>query len=188
MSDVTQLMEAAGRGEAGASERLLDRVYAELRRMAEQRLHGDAAGLTLQPTVLVHDVWLQLCGPEAGGAFANRAHFFSAAAGAMRRMLIDRARRKHAAKRGGRMEHVDLDSVEIAATANDDVLLKIDEALERLAREDPAVAELVRLRFFAGLKIEEAAETLGISERTAKRYWTFARAWLYDALQEDAAA
>lgn len=188
MSDVTQLMQAAGRGEAGASERLLERVYAELRRMAEQRLHGDAAGWTLQPTVLVHDAWLQLCGPDSGAAFANRAHFFSAAAEAMRRMLIDRARRKHAAKRGGQIAQVDLDSVEIAVTANDETLLRVDEALDRLAREDAAVAELVRLRFFAGLKIEEAAETLGISERTAKRYWTFARAWLYDALREETAA
>jgi RNA polymerase sigma factor (TIGR02999 family) len=186
MSDVTQLLAAASRGEAGAGEQLLNVVYAELRRIAEQKLSGDAAGHTLQPTALVHEVWLQLAGPEGQPGFANRAHFFGAAAQAMRRLLIDRARRRQAAKRGGGAEHIDLDSVDIAATAEDTVLLRIDEALEKLAAEDPAAAELVRLRFFVGMKIEEAAETLGISERTAKRYWTFARAWLYDALQAEA--
>jgi RNA polymerase sigma factor (TIGR02999 family) len=185
MSEVTQLLEAAGRGEQAASEQLLNVVYAELHRMAEQKLSGDAAGLTLQPTVLVHDAWLQLAGDKGQPDFANRAHFFSAAALAMRRILIDRARHKRAEKRGSGAEHIDLDSVDVAVNANDETLLRIDEALEKLAKEDPPSAELVRLRFFVGLKNEEAAEVLKISERTAKRYWTFARAWLYDELQRD---
>lgn len=185
MSEVTQLLEATRRGDRGASEQLLNLVYAELRRMAESKLSGDAAGDTLQPTALVHDAWLQLAGADGQPDFANRAHFFSAAAQAMRRLLIDRARQKQAQKRGGGVEHLDLDSVDVAATANDTVLLRMDEALEKLAREDPDAAELVRLRFFVGLKIEAAAEVMGISARTAKRYWTFARAWLYDALQEE---
>jgi RNA polymerase sigma factor (TIGR02999 family) len=119
-----------------------------------------------------------------GTSFQNRAHFFGAAAQAMRRILIDRARRRQAEKRGGGVEHVNLDDVDIAVNANDETLLRLDEALERLERQDAEIAELVRLRFYAGMKNEEAAEVLGISERTAKRYWTFARAWLFDALTE----
>jgi RNA polymerase sigma factor (TIGR02999 family) len=184
MSDVTQLLEAAERGEHDAAEQLLKRVYAELHGMAERKLAGDAGNYTLQPTALVHDAWLQLVGDGPPG-FANRAHFFGAAAQAMRRILIDRARRKHADKRGGGAEHIDLDSVDVAVNANDTTLLRIDEALEKLAREDPPSAELVRLRFFVGLKNEEAAEVLNMSERTAKRHWAFARAWLYDELQCD---
>jgi RNA polymerase sigma factor (TIGR02999 family) len=133
----------------------------------------------------VHDAWLQLVGGENPGRFANRTHFFGAAAQAMRRILIDRARRRRADKRGGGVEPLDLDSVDLAATASDTALLRIDEALEKLAREDPDSAELVRLRFFVGMKHDEAAEALGISERTAKRYWQFARAWLYDELRMD---
>ena len=184
MSQVTRLLEAAWRGERAAEEQLLKVVYAELHRMAEQRLSGDSANQTFQPTALVHDAWLQLVGPDAAPHFSNRAHFFGAAAQAMRRILIDRARRKHAEKRGGGVEHVDLDSVDVAMNTGDTTLLRIDEALDKLAREDPPSAELVRLRFFAGLKNEEAAEVLNISERTAKRYWTFARAWLYDELKK----
>lgn len=153
--------------------------------MAEIHLAGEQPGQTLQPTALVHDAWLQLAGGEQPARFANRAHFFNAAAQAMRRILIDRARRRRAEKRGGGVEHVDLDAVDLAANAGDTTLLRIDEALEKLAREDPASAELVRLRFFVGMKLEEAAGALGISERTAKRYWQFARAWLYDELRRD---
>jgi len=188
MNDVTRLLLAADQGEHDAAERLLNVVYAELHRMAEQKLSGDAGNHTLQPTALVHDAWLNLVGDNGSVGFANRAHFFGAAAQAMRRILIDRARSKHAAKRGGGAEHVDLDSVDIAANADDTTLLRIDGALEKLAKEDPASAELVRLRFFVGLKIEEAAEVLNISERTAKRRWTFARAWLYDELWSDGSA
>ena len=185
MSEVTRLLEAVERGEREAEERLLDLVYSELHRMAEQKLAGEASGHTLQPTILVHDAWLQLVGNDIGPRFTNRAHFFGAAAQAMRRILIDRARRRHAEKRGGDAARVDLDLVDIAVSADDATLLRIDEALERLSKEDPPSAELVRLRFFAGLRIEEAAEVLQISERTAKRYWTFARAWLYDELRRD---
>jgi RNA polymerase sigma factor (TIGR02999 family) len=185
MSDVTRLLEAAGRGESDAGEKLLHVVYSELHRMAEQKLAGEMPGQTLQPTALVHDAWLQLVGKDGRAEFANRAHFFGAAAQAMRRILIDRARRKRAEKRGGGAEHIDLDSVDIAINSSDTTLLRIDEALEKLAKEDPPSAELVRLRFFVGLKNDEAAEVLNISERTAKRYWTFARAWLYDELQRD---
>ena len=185
MNDVTRLLMAAQQGEPDAAEQLLNVVYAELHRMAEQKLSGDAANQTLLPTALVHDAWLQLVGETGSVDFANRAHFFGAAAQAMRRILIDRARSKHAVKRGGGAEHVDLDSVDVAANADDTTLLRIDEALEKLAQEDPPSAELVRLRFFVGLKNEEAALVLNISERTAKRHWTFARAWLYDELQRD---
>ena len=178
---MTQLLAAAQRGERGADEQLLKLVYAELHNMAERKLAGDAGNRTLQPTALVHDAWLQLVGDDQPD-FANRAHFFGAAAQAMRRILIDRARRKFADKRGSGAEHVDLDSVEVAVNADDTTLLRIDDALEKLAREDPPAAELVRLRFFVGLKNEEAAEALNISVRTAKRHWTFARAWLYDEL------
>ena len=182
MSDVTRLLEAAQRGEADAQEQLLKLIYSELHRMAEQRLAVEQPGQTLQTTALVHDAWFQLVGTDGRAHFANRAHFFGAAAQAMRQILIDRARRKRAQKRGGGVEAIDLDSVEVAAAASDTTLLRIDEALEKLALEDPPSAELVRLRFFVGMKTEEAAAALGISERTAKRYWQFARAWLYEEL------
>jgi len=188
MSDVTRLLEAAERGDANAQEQLLNVIYSELHRMAEQRLADEAPGQTLQATALVHEAWLHLVGNDGRARFANRAHFFGAAAEAMRRILIDRARRKRAEKRGRGLEHLDLDSIEIAATASDTALLRIDEALEKLAQEDPQSAELVRLRFFVGMKLEEAADALGISERTAKRYWQFARAWLYDELRNDGEA
>ena len=169
MSDVTRLLEAAERGDRDAEEQLLQLVYSELYCMAEQKLAGEAPGQTWQPTALVHDAWLRLADGDTPLSFANRAHFFGAAAQAMRRILIDRARRRRAEKRGGGAEHVDLDSVDVAVNADDNSLLRMDEALEKLAKEDPPSAELVRLRFFAGLRIEEAAEVLQISERTAKR-------------------
>jgi len=184
MNDVTRLLEAAERGEQDVAEKLLDVVYAELHRMAEQKLSGDAGNRTFQPTALVHDAWLQLVGDGQPG-FSNRAHFFGAAAHAMRRILIDRARHRRAEKRGGGVEHVDLNSVDVAVDANDTTLLRLDEALEKLALVDPHAAEVVRLRFFVGLSNEEMAELLNISERTARRHWTFARAWLADELQRD---
>lgn len=183
MSDLTRLLAAAERGDPDAPEHLLNAVYAELHRMAEQKLVGESSP-TLQPTALVHDAWLQLAGGDGSPSFSSRAHFFGAAAQAMRRILIDRARKRGAEKRGGGVEHINLDEVDIAINASDDTLLLIDEAVGKLAREDPESAELVRLRFYVGMKIEEAAEVLGVSERTAKRYWSFARAWLFDALQE----
>jgi RNA polymerase sigma factor (TIGR02999 family) len=186
MSDVTRLLQTAKRGGRDAEEELLKEVYTELRRLAESKLASEGSGHTLQPTELVHNAWSQLVGDDGKLGFANRAHFFGAAAQAMRRILIDRARRRRAEKRGGGAEHVDLDSVDVAVNVDDGLLLRIDEALEKLAQEDPPSAELIRLRFFVGMKIDEAAEVLGISERTAKRYWQFARAWLYDELQTDA--
>jgi RNA polymerase sigma factor (TIGR02999 family) len=178
---MTRILDSLQAGDALAAERLLPLVYSELRRLAAARMAQEAPGQTLQPTALVHEAWLRLVTAEHQD-WQNRAHFFGAAAEAMRRILIERARRKQAAKRGARAEHIDLDKIEVAATANDETLLAIDEALEKLALEDARCAELVKLRFFVGLDYNEAAKALGISERTAKRYWTFARAWLYREL------
>jgi RNA polymerase sigma factor (TIGR02999 family) len=156
---------------------LLVLVYSELRRLAAAKMAREAPGQTLQPTALVHEAWMRLGGD--GQRWENRAHFFGAAAEAMRRILIDRARRKLAARHGGGGEHVDLDEVEIAAPAKDDELLAVHEALDALATHDARKAELVKLRYFAGLSIDEAANVLGISIPTAKRDWAYARAWLF---------
>ena len=176
MADLTLLLGAIQRGEPDAPGALLAQVYAELRQLARAKMAREQPGHTLQPTALVHEAWLRL----GDQPFENRAHFFSAASEAMRRILIDRARRKLAAKHGANAEHVDADEIEIAApTPKDDELLAVHEALDALATHDPRKAELVKLRYFAGLTIEEAAEVLGISAPTAKRDWTYARAWLY---------
>lgn len=165
-------------GEAGASERLIELAYADLRRMAARRLPPSGADQTLQPTALVHEAWLRLGGDEMRG-WNNRAHFFAAAATAMRSILVDRARRRKARRHGGGQERVALDAVEIAgADACDDQVLAVHDALERLALEDPPKAELVKLRYFAGLSVEEAAQVLGVSAATAHRWWVYARAWL----------
>ena len=182
MSDVTRLLEAVRHGDARTGEELLPLVYAELRQLARAKMAREQPGHTLQPTALVHEAWLRLgCGAAAGEQrFENRAHFFSAAAEAMRRILIERARRKLAARHGAGAEHVDADDIEIAApTAKDDELLAVHEALDALAAHDARKAELVKLRYFAGLTIEEAADVLAISVPTAKRDWTYARAWLF---------
>ena len=184
---VTQILDALQSGDALASERLLPLVYSELRQLAAARMAQEAPGQTLQPTALVHEAWLRLVSAEHQN-WQSRAHFVGAAAEAMRRILIERARRKQAAKRGARAAHVDLDQVDIAATTDDETLLAINDALEKLALEDASCAKLVKLRFFVGLDYTEAAKALGISERTAKRYWTFARAWLYRELNGDAQA
>lgn len=146
---------------------------------------NEAAGHTLQPTALVHEAWLRLAGNDASVQFANRAHFFAAAAEAMRRILIERARRKSAGKRGGGWQRLDLDRVEIATDADDDTLLLVNEALDQLAQHDARAAEIVKLRFFGGLTLEEVGQVLGFTERTAKRHWAFARAWLYDAMRKE---
>jgi len=184
MSDLTKLLEATERGEAHAAEQLLPLVYGELRKLAAARMANEANGHTLQPTALVHEAWLRLTGNNEAKCFANRAHFFSAAAEAMRRILIERARRKLAEKRGGKRERVDLDKVELASDTDDDTLLMVNESLERLAKEDAKAAEIVKLRFFGGLTLEEVGQNLGFTERTAKRYWAFARAWLYDDMRQ----
>lgn len=174
--EITRLIEAIRHGESGADAELLGSIYAELRRMARAKMTSEQPGDTLQATALVHEAWLRL-GEQR---FENRAHFFGAADEAMRRILIERARRKLAAKHGGGAEHVNADDIEIAApTEKDDELLAVHEALDALAEHDARKAELVKLRYFAGLMIEEAADVLGISAPTAKRDWTYARAWLF---------
>jgi RNA polymerase sigma factor (TIGR02999 family) len=182
LSDVTRILEAVARGDQASADELLPLVYGELRKLAAAKMAHEAPGQTLQPTALVHEAWLRLVGNE-DQRWDCRAHFLAAAAEAMRRILIDNARRKNAQKRGAGAERVDLDAVELATNADDTQLLRINDALEALAKEDPPCAELVKLRFFIGLTNEQAAEAMGVSERTAKRYWTFARAWLYDHLR-----
>ena len=179
MSHVTDLLDSIQDRDAQAPERLLPLVYAELRQLARAKMAREQPRHTLQPTALVHEAWLRL-GEQP---FENRAHFFGAAAEAMRRILIERARRKLAAKHGAGAEHVDADEIEIAApTAKDDELLAVHEALDALAAYDARKAELVKLRYFVGLTIDEAADVLGISAPTAKRDWTYARAWLFRAI------
>jgi RNA polymerase sigma factor (TIGR02999 family) len=182
MNDVTRILAAIEQGDPRASEELLPLVYKELRRLAKQRLAQEKPGQTLQATALVHEAYLRLVGGEEAQRWNSRGHFFAAAAEAMRRILVENARRKRAEKHGGRFERQDLDGIDIAAPAPTEDLLALDEALEGLAREEPACAELVKLRFFAGLTQEEAARALGVTRRTADRYWAFARAWLYQAL------
>ena len=178
MNDLTRILTALKTGQAPSTDELLPAVYEELRRMAAGRMAVERPGHTLQPTALVHEAWLQLVDTPAR-TWQNRAHFFGAAAEAMRRILIASARKKLTRRRGARAGHLDVDEIEIAAPAPDDQILALDEALDRFATLEPKQAELVKLRYFAGLKIEEAAEVLGISLDTAKRWWTYARAWLF---------
>lgn len=179
MHDITLMLQAAQRDEPGAADRLMRPVYDELRALAAAKLAGEEVGRTLQPTALVHEAWLRLGGDQQT-PWQNRAHFFSAAAEAMRRILIDRARRRRRVRRGSGQRPLNLEEVdEPAAAADAEHVLAVDEALERLAAEDAEQAKLVKLRYFAGLTLEEAAKVMGISESTAKRWWTFARAWLF---------
>jgi RNA polymerase sigma factor (TIGR02999 family) len=182
MSDVTEILTAIDQGQARADE-LLPLVYEELRKLAAARMAQESPGQTLQPTALVHEAWLRLVG-GANPQFDGRAHFFAAAAEAMRRILIDNARRKRASRHGGGQARVDIHNVEIAAASRDDELLAVHEALDRLAAEDAGLAELVKLRFFVGLTNKEAAEILGVSEPTVERRWSFARAWLFREMKE----
>jgi RNA polymerase sigma factor (TIGR02999 family) len=178
VSEITRILDAAQRGEPSAASELLPLVYGELRRLAAHKMAREAPGHTLQPTALVHEAWLRLVTPEQQAQFQNRAHFFGAAAEAMRRILVDRAREKKALKRGGDWERVELESVEVFSRMPDDELLALDEALDRLATVDTRAAEMVKLCFFVGLTQEEAARELGVSLATAERIWAFARAWL----------
>jgi RNA polymerase sigma factor (TIGR02999 family) len=182
VSDVTRILEAAQQGDLTAADQLLPLVYEELRRLAAHRMANETAGHTLQPTALVHEAWLRLVGNE-NQKWDGRAHFFAAAAEAMRRILIERARRKHAARHGGGKQRVDIQEMDLAAPTDDDQLLAVNDALDKLATEHKVEAELVKLRYFVGMTNEEAAEVLGISLRTAKYYWTHARAWLYREIQ-----
>lgn len=178
MSDITRILERVQEGDTTAARELVPLVYDELRRLAARRMARESAGHTLQPTALVHEAWLRLAAKEEA-RFENRAHFFGAAAEAMRRILIERARRRLAARRGGGMERVDLDEIEIPSPAgDDDSLLQVNEALEKFSALDPRKAELVNLRYFVGMSFEEAAAALGIAVPTAKQWWAYARAWL----------
>jgi RNA polymerase sigma factor (TIGR02999 family) len=183
VSEFTQILERVERGDLPAAAELLPVVYDELRRLAAQKMTREAAGHTLQPTALVHEAWLRLGGRDAP-AFQNRAHFFGAAAEAMRRILIEHARRRLAAKRGAGVEVVALDGLEISSpVADDDQLLAVNEATEKLSAVDPRKAELAKLRYFVGLNFEEAAAALGIAVPTAKQWWAYARAWLTVEMQ-----
>lgn len=179
MSDVTLLLQVAAAGDPRAASELLPLVYDELRRLATHRLAGERGNLTLQPTALVHEAWLRLAGDDGQAQFQNRAHFFGAAAEAMRRIRIERARRRLAAKRGSGAAPLDVDEIEIPSpTPDDDTLLLVHEALEKFSVIDPRKAELVKLRYFVGMNFEETAAALGIAVPTAKQWWAYARAWL----------
>jgi RNA polymerase sigma factor (TIGR02999 family) len=184
MSDITLMLQAVARGERQASSDLLPLVYEELRQLAGSRMAREAAGQTLQPTALVHEAWLRLVG-EGNRTWENRAHFFGAAAEAMRRILIENARRKSRLKRGGRQERLDIQDLELAATSADDKILLIDEALERLQAEDPEKAKIVMLKFFGGLTNQEVAESLKVTERTVERQWAFAKAWMFRCIRTE---
>jgi RNA polymerase sigma factor (TIGR02999 family) len=184
MSDVTQLLDAAAAGDRKAAADLLPVVYDELRKLAAVRLAAESPNQTLQPTALVHEAYLRLVGPADGSRWDSRAHFFAAAAEAMRRILVDSARRKRSHKHGGDRRRVELPDVPAKAEVADGRLLALDAALTRLAAEDPVAARVVELRHFAGLSIDDVAVTLGISRATAYRHWTYARAWLKDAITE----
>ncbi len=181
MSHVTRLLDAAAAGDRRAATDLLPLVYDELRKLAAARMAAEAPGHTLNATALVHEAYLRLVGDHP---FADRSHFFRVAAEAMRRILIDHARQKRRIRHGGDRERVPLSDVEVAAEAPAEELLALDEALDRFAARDPVKAELVKLRYFVGLSEEEAAAALGVSRATASRYWTYARAWLINALDE----
>jgi RNA polymerase sigma factor (TIGR02999 family) len=180
MGEVTRIFEVLPGDPTDAAE-LMPLLYEELRKLAAQKLAGEPVGQTLQPTALVHDAWLRMTTGHPQ-KWQNRAHFFAAAAEAMRRILIDNSRRRNAQKRGAGVEPIDLDGLNLATEADDTTLLMVNEALELLAQQDAPAAKVVELRFFLGLSNEEAAQCLGISERTVKRQWAFARAWLYDQL------
>jgi RNA polymerase sigma factor (TIGR02999 family) len=187
VSTIPFLIHAVEKGDPQTAEKLLPMVYGELRRLAAHRMASQPAGHTLQPTALVHEAFLKLAG-NAEQTWADRRHFFAAAAEAMRHILVDRARRKAAVRHGGNQQPVQLDDVLVAGPVADEHVIAINDALEQLAERDPNAAELVKLRFFAGFSSVEAAELLGVSERTAKRMWSYARAWLFDEVQRTAGA
>jgi RNA polymerase sigma factor (TIGR02999 family) len=182
MSEVTRILTAIEQGDPRAIEQLLPLVYDELRKLAAEKMARESPGHTLQPTALVHEAFLKLVGPAPGAAWNGRTHFYAAAAEAMRRILIDHARRKQRDRHGGGRKRVDFPEAELVAEAPSHDLLALDEALTRFAAADPQKAELVRLRYFAGLTLEEAADLLGISRATAARHFAYARAWLFDAI------
>jgi RNA polymerase sigma factor (TIGR02999 family) len=184
MNDVTRILSAIERGEPQAAGQLLPVVYGELRRLAKQRLAQEKPGQTLQPTALVHEAYLRLVEGEDARRWNTRGHFFAAAAEAMRRILVENARRKRAEKHGGRLGRQDLDAIDIAAPVPSQDLLALDEALTKLEAEDPVKARLVMLRYFAGLSEEDTANILGLSRTSVQRYWRYAKVWLLGELRE----
>lgn len=185
MNDVTRILSAIEQGDPQAAVELLPLVYNELRRLAAQKIAQEATGQTLQATALVHEAYLRLVDVEKVQQWNSRGHFFAAAAEAMRRILVDRAREKGRAKRGGKLQRLDIDAVALATSVTPDQLLAVDEALTKLALDDPAAADIVKLRYFAGLTIDEAGQALGLSTATAYRHWNYARVWLHAELLED---
>jgi RNA polymerase sigma factor (TIGR02999 family) len=185
MGELSRILSAIEQGDPHAAGQLLPLVYDELRRLAAHKMAQEKPGQTLDATALVHEAYLRLVGQGEEPHWNSRGHFFAAAAEAMRRILINRARDKVRLKRGGGRKRIDLDKLTVADQTTDDDLIALDDSLERLARENPACAELVKLRFFAGLTLEEAAASLGLARRTADRTWAYARAWLYEALSHE---
>jgi RNA polymerase sigma factor (TIGR02999 family) len=185
MNDVTEILSQIEEGDDQAAERLLTVVYDELRKLAAQKMAQENPGNTLQPTALVHEAYIRLVDVDAAQHWDSRGHFFAAAAEAMRRILLNRARDKGRLKRGGDRQRIDFDRIEVALDARGEELIALDEAIQILANEDSMCAELVKLRFFAGLSHTEAAASLGITRRVADRQWAYARAWLYDRLRGD---
>jgi RNA polymerase sigma factor (TIGR02999 family) len=183
MNDLTLILQAVGRGDEKASEELLPLVYDELRRLAAVRMAREAAGQTLQPTALVHEAWLRL-GLDGSVAWENRAHFFGAASEAMRRILIERSRRKARLRHGGGQERLSIEDMDVAEALPDEKILLVDEALERLKAEDPETAQVVVLKFFGGLTNEEIVEITGTSDRTVRRQWIYAKTWLFNCISK----
>jgi RNA polymerase sigma factor (TIGR02999 family) len=184
MSDFTRILDRVQGGDPKAAHELLPLVYEELRKLAAHKMASEAPGQTLQPTALVHEAWLRLAG-MSNQQWNGRGHFFGAAAEAMRRILVEKARRKGRRKHGGELQRLDFSDLDVASGESDDAVLAVNEALDKLAGRDPVGAELIKLRFFAGLSNADAAKALGLAERTAKRTWAYARAWLYEELKNN---
>ena len=182
MNELTQMLQAIRRGDGQASEELLPLVYNELRQLAMARMAQEAAGQTLQATALVHEAWLRMVG-AGDRTWQNRAHFFGAAAEAMRRILVENARRKYRLKRGGGQTRVNIEDIDVAAATPDEKVLLMDEALEQLKAQDPEKARIVVLKFFGGMTNQEVAENTGVTERTVERQWAYAKAWLFQKIQ-----
>jgi RNA polymerase sigma factor (TIGR02999 family) len=183
-NDVTRILNAIHQGDSKAADELLPMVYNELRKLAGYKMAGETPGHTLQATALVHEAWMRLAGTHQQ-TWQNRAHFFAAAAEAMRRILVEHARRKKSLKRGGESQREEFDESAIVLTAPPDELLAVHEALDKLAQEDPPAAELVKLRYFVGMTMEEAATAMDLAPRTAERLWSYARAWLRQEIRRD---
>jgi RNA polymerase sigma factor (TIGR02999 family) len=183
MSDVTRILERVEQGDPKAGDELLPLVYGELRKLAAAKMAQEKPGQTLQATALVHEAWLRLAGPDEQKAWNSRGHFFGAAAEAMRRILVESARRKARLRHGGEWERADVNEIEIAGPMPEERLVQVSEALDELEREAPEAAQVVKLRYFAGLTQEQVAETMGISLRTAERHWTWAKSWLFQRIR-----